>query len=100
MRSSWIALGICCVLVAGCGRVKPTVFTQDNKPLAVEMEKALDKKDTVTIAKIVGMSENRLGTSKITGSEHVILKTCKEYAAADKWDDAKKLIADCLKAGK
>lgn len=95
MRRLGLLLGL--MLLAGCLKTKPVNFGQDNRPLAQEMERAVDKQDMTTIKKLYDMGESRVSSKKISSSELAVLKACYEYAQAGKWDDAKKLIGDSVR---
>lgn len=98
MRRFYWACLLCLPLLAGCIKTKPVNFGQDNRPLAMEMEKAIDKQDMTTIKKLREMGESRMTNKKISSSEIAVLRACHDYATAGKWDEAKTLVSESLRA--
>jgi hypothetical protein len=94
------AAGVCLLLVAGCGGVKPVSFSDKSRPLASTMQRAVKDRDLEAVDKTIEVAQQRLQQKSMLPSEFAVLESCQQSAKEDKWDDAASLIGNSLERQK
>jgi hypothetical protein len=93
-RRAWM-MGMVIVL-AGCGGVRPTTFSDTVRGMAEKMRDAIEAKNIGDVDKVVAAAERLDENDKITKPEKDVLFHCGKLAHEGKWDEAKDLMESCL----
>lgn len=98
-RRAWILM-TAALVVAGCGKVRPSPFGDRTKPLAQAMKTAVAEKDMKRIGEVVTKAEDLRKREIARSDELNTLKGVQSLAEAGKWEEAQTVINESLEMEK
>jgi NADPH-dependent 2,4-dienoyl-CoA reductase/sulfur reductase-like enzyme len=94
--------GVICLtllLAAGCG-ARPQAFSDNARPIAEEMAKALQARDVTRLDRSLGVIEERFKRKNVRDTDYNTIKAVYDHAKAGDWEAANTLLNASIERSK